>query len=211
MTTMGLGKTADGDPADGWIFVEWDHGNRSCHRIGFSQSYDLIIVEDDQSSVRPVAGEVQEKPADSADSGTDQVLRSKTFGVRVQRGPDWNWADQDQHGLGTTIDYADSEGWIGVKWDNGLTNSYRIGKNQCYDLMVAVLRSKTYGRRVRRGPDWDHGDQDQGGLGTTIEDSDVPDLWSCIDIDTVIFCVGFAFSWSYMLGIIYLSCCCCKG
>ena len=77
----------------------------------------------------------------------DQVLRSKTFGLRVQRGPDWNWADQDQHGLGTTIDYAESEGWIGVKWDNGLTNSYRIGKNQCYDLMVVqaeVLRSKTF-------------------------------------------------------------------
>lgn len=164
----GLGTTVeDGDRDEGWSAVKWDHGVAASYRIGLGQCYDLIIVEEDLSTVRPVAEEVQEKPAarnqlplpglsiemtreaGNAESAevADQVLRSKTFGLRVQRGPDWNWADQDQHGLGTTIDYADSEGWIGVKWDNGLTNSYRIGKNQCYDLMVVqaeVLRSKTF-------------------------------------------------------------------
>ena len=64
------------------------------------------------------------------------VLKTKEVGVRVRRGPDWKWGDQDGNGLGTTQSNDDT-GWIRVKWDHGESNSYRIGKDGAYDLVVA--------------------------------------------------------------------------
>ena len=68
------------------------------------------------------------------------------------------------------------DGWIRVKWDHGLKEKYRIGAGGDYDLVVdkeKVVNSKTYGLglRVRRGPDWhwSYYDQDNNGLGTTVE------------------------------------------
>lgn len=38
-----------------------------------------------------------------------EVLRSLEVGLRVRRGPDWSWDDQDQGGLGTTIGAAEED------------------------------------------------------------------------------------------------------
>lgn len=56
----------------------------------------------------------------------------------MKRGRDWKWGDQDgPHGLGTVICELGSDGWIRVKWDNGTTNSYRMGKEGKFDLKFA--------------------------------------------------------------------------
>lgn len=67
-----------------------------------------------------------------------QVFRDEDEeGVRVCRGPDWKWGDQDSDGLGTTV-AAGKSGWIGVRWDNGISNIYRVGIDGCFDLCVAA-------------------------------------------------------------------------
>lgn len=54
------------------------------------------------------------------------------------RGIDWKWGDQDgpQPGEGTVIGELGEDGWIRVQWDNGSTNSYRMGKEGKYDLKL---------------------------------------------------------------------------
>jgi hypothetical protein len=55
-------------------------------------------------------------------------------GDRVKRGPDWEWGNQDGgDGLGT-VQSRDGAGWCDVEWDNGNSNSYRVGYNGAYDL-----------------------------------------------------------------------------
>jgi len=66
-------------------------------------------------------------------------LTDKICGVRVTRGKDWEWGDQDGGAgcVGTTTDDEEDDGWIGVKWDNGRSNSYRVGAVGKYDLYYA--------------------------------------------------------------------------
>ena len=68
------------------------------------------------------------------------VLRSAETGLRVRRGLDWDWGDQDggPGSLGVTLEgegRVDS-GWVNVRWDHGEGNSYRVGANGKYDLMI---------------------------------------------------------------------------
>eukprot|EP00913_Durusdinium_trenchii_P033997 g31824.t1 len=102
-----------------------------------------------------------------------EVLRSAEVGIRVRRGPDWEWHDQDGGGLGTTVEGSDRDGWVFVKWDaHGREYNYRVERS--YDLIVdqsSFLSSAEVGVRVRAAPGWEWGDQDGGGLGTTVEAS----------------------------------------
>lgn len=65
-------------------------------------------------------------------------LKMIAQGARVVRGPDWRWDDQDgtpsQEGVVTGEIH---NGWIDVKWDHGLRNSYRMGAEGKYDLKLA--------------------------------------------------------------------------
>ena len=36
-----------------------------------------------------------------------------------------------------TIIRMDSDNWMNVKWDNGITEDYRMGAQDCYDLQLA--------------------------------------------------------------------------
>ena len=60
-------------------------------------------------------------------------------GTRVVRGVDWKWDDQDgpPPSEGRVIGELGEDGWIRVQWDNGSTNSYRMGKEGKYDLKLA--------------------------------------------------------------------------
>jgi serine/threonine protein kinase len=71
-------------------------------------------------------------------------IRDLSVGVRVRRGPDWKWANQDGGAdkLGTVTKSADSTGWITVKWDSGKENMYRWGADNKYDLEL-VLSAKS--------------------------------------------------------------------
>ncbi|KAH8341323.1 hypothetical protein KR059_002696 [Drosophila kikkawai] len=64
-------------------------------------------------------------------------LKHMTTGARVIRGVDWRWEDQDGCGGEGTITGEIHNGWIDVKWDHGVRNSYRMGAEGKYDLKLA--------------------------------------------------------------------------
>ena len=68
-----------------------------------------------------------------------ELARLMGIGTRVVRGLDWKWGDQDgpSPSEGRVIGELGENGWIRVQWDNGSTNSYRMGKEGKYDLKLA--------------------------------------------------------------------------
>ncbi|QQP57480.1 Uncharacterized protein FKW44_002489, partial [Caligus rogercresseyi] len=68
-----------------------------------------------------------------------ELARLMKNGTRVVRGVDWKWANQDgpPPSEGRVIGELGEDGWIRVQWDNGTTNSYRMGKEGRYDLKLA--------------------------------------------------------------------------
>ena len=68
-----------------------------------------------------------------------ELARMMRVGTRVVRGIDWKWGDQDgpSPSEGRVIGELGEDGWIRVQWDNGSTNSYRMGKEGKYDLKLA--------------------------------------------------------------------------
>ncbi|GAB6021505.1 E3 ubiquitin-protein ligase herc2 [Chamberlinius hualienensis] len=77
------------------------------------------------------------KPTSVPLCGSDLAQMMK-IGTRVARGADWKWGDQDgpPPGEGRIIGELGDDGWIRVQWDNGSTNSYRMGKEGKYDLRL---------------------------------------------------------------------------
>lgn len=63
-----------------------------------------------------------------------ELAQLMKMGTRVARGSDWKWGDQDGQGEGRVISEIGDDGWVRVEWDNGVTNSYRMGKEGQYDL-----------------------------------------------------------------------------
>lgn len=97
-------------------------------------------------------------------------------GLRVVRGPDWSWEDQDG-GAGKTGVLVEEtvQLWWDVTWDeSGQSNRYRVGADGVYDLVfvaeqrLVTMNSARAGQKVLRGVDWKWGDQDGGSgqLGT---------------------------------------------
>ncbi|CAB0032033.1 unnamed protein product [Trichogramma brassicae] len=78
------------------------------------------------------------RPPSVTVSGMELAALMK-IGTKVVRGVDWKWGEQDgpPPGEGTVINELGEDGWIRVKWDNGSTNSYRMGKEGKYDLKLA--------------------------------------------------------------------------
>lgn len=66
-----------------------------------------------------------------------ELAQLMKLGTRVARGTDWKWGDQDGQGEGRVISEIGDDGWVRVEWDNGVTNSYRMGKEGQYDLRLA--------------------------------------------------------------------------
>jgi hypothetical protein len=113
---------------------------------------------------------------------------SELVGKRVTRGPDWKWGSQDHGGQGTIFGPGDSPGWFQVVWDSGDKNSYRMGADNAWDLSLVNAtigpgcRTATprpscqqmVGKRVRRGPDWKWGQQDDNKSGKVlaVDDTD---------------------------------------
>lgn len=59
-------------------------------------------------------------------------------GLRVVRGPDWEWKDQDggEGHVGTVSSKGDVEGSVIVQWDGEGRAKYRCGVGDKYDLRV---------------------------------------------------------------------------
>lgn len=58
------------------------------------------------------------------------------MGLRVVRGPDWEWEDQDggEGFVGTVVELE--EGGVIVQWDVGQRFRYRCGRDNKFDLRV---------------------------------------------------------------------------
>ncbi|KYQ58401.1 E3 ubiquitin-protein ligase HECTD1 [Trachymyrmex zeteki] len=102
-----------------------------------------------------------------------QVLKHLVPGVRVARGLDWKWRDQDgvPPGEGTVTGELHN-GWIDVTWDHGGSNSYRMGAEGKYDL-----------RLVGTGLDTDNTTKCKsgGGVLTGRKSNSTPSLPDCTD------------------------------
>lgn len=69
---------------------------------------------------------------------------SSLVGLRVVRGPDWKWGDQDggEGHVGTVIETPKSQysklgpRRVTVIWDSGMKGHYRAGPRGSYDLRV---------------------------------------------------------------------------
>ncbi len=81
-----------------------------------------------------------------------RVLMQGIFvGAKVQRGPDWDWGNQDG-GKGKIGRVVDIRGWDGesgrsvanVIWASGITNVYRVGHKGKVDLTVATPGKNGY-------------------------------------------------------------------
>ena len=71
-------------------------------------------------------------------------------GMRVVRGPDWIWNDQDgEEGMLGTIIHREgasgTQGSVKVFWDHGGQGLYRCGEMNAYDLLAF---SSTFGKCV---------------------------------------------------------------
>ena len=56
-------------------------------------------------------------------------------GPRVVRGIDWRLRDQDSGGVGSVMGEVHN-GWIDVAWNNGGSNSYRMGTEGKFDVKL---------------------------------------------------------------------------
>ena len=84
------------------------------------------------------------------ESNTTVTSANASFGLRVSRGKDWNWENQDNldsiskingqskndlKNEGTIIQIR-SDNWARVIWDSGIQNVYRIGAEEKFDLLT---------------------------------------------------------------------------
>jgi hypothetical protein len=91
------------------------------------------------ATTRSAAG-CGENPAPTATRTSGARVTSEfqnRTGVRVRRGADWEWGDQDHSGTGEIVAGETSDGWVKVRWEHGSVNSYRCGSGGNYDLSLA--------------------------------------------------------------------------
>ncbi|XP_014470607.1 PREDICTED: E3 ubiquitin-protein ligase HECTD1 isoform X3 [Dinoponera quadriceps] len=102
-----------------------------------------------------------------------QVLKHLVAGVRVARGLDWKWRDQDgvPPGEGTVTGELHN-GWIDVTWDHGGSNSYRMGAEGKYDLRLVGTTLETDSATKCKS---------SGGVLTGRKSSSTPSLPDCTD------------------------------
>ncbi|XP_061168837.1 uncharacterized protein LOC133178091 [Saccostrea echinata] len=144
-------------------------------RIVFQTRNYQRASEEDINQICEILNEkgVYNKDEEVADESVDEEFKERyssmpSVGTRVRRGHDWAWGDQDSHGVGTVVGHSTKVGWINVEWDNGNRLNYRYGYNgefEAYDLTICdeprVLEKGkvAVGCLVRKGPDWEWGDQ----------------------------------------------------
>lgn len=90
---------------------------------GLYGAYDLRFIRTDPGYVPPELAPVSLGPPIEA-------------GMRVVRGPDWKWEDQDGNSAGTVTGPATDAGWWQVDWDDAEANIYRWGVSGAYDLAI---------------------------------------------------------------------------
>ena len=67
-----------------------------------------------------------------------ESVMEPVLGLRVVRGPDWEWGDQDggEGFVGTVAGLEEGGGEVIVQWDVGQRYRYRCGQDNKFDLRV---------------------------------------------------------------------------
>jgi hypothetical protein len=106
---------------DAGVWVQWADGYEKLH-----QSTELIFRSASRSSDAPSHGQL--------------VTRANfAVGATVTRGPDWQWGAQDGSGLRGHLVEIRGDGSATVRWENGTSNSYRIGTEGSHDLVYGDI------------------------------------------------------------------------
>ena len=65
-------------------------------------------------------------------------MAEAALGLRVVRGPDWEWGDQDggEGFVGTVAGLEEGGGEVIVQWDMGQRCRYRCGRDNKFDLRI---------------------------------------------------------------------------
>ncbi|XP_065183994.1 MAM and LDL-receptor class A domain-containing protein 1-like [Sycon ciliatum] len=147
--TQGLGNYS----STGWVQVRWDDGHLNAYRMGSASKYDLylqipavaaIVVSPTPTApstaptTSPTLPPLQPGCEDWTTYTTAQLAAKFKLSTRVTPyGRDWSWGSQNGGKNGTVIG-ALTAGYVRVTWDNGYTNSYRMGATGKYDLCIEV-------------------------------------------------------------------------
>eukprot|EP00930_Biecheleria_cincta_P082254 TRINITY_DN72016_c0_g1_i1.p1 TRINITY_DN72016_c0_g1~~TRINITY_DN72016_c0_g1_i1.p1 ORF type:complete len:429 (+),score=34.31 TRINITY_DN72016_c0_g1_i1:90-1376(+) len=136
---------------EGWCNVRWPSSHENGYRVGVQGAFDLRV-----SSASPSEGRRHSKlidqsrgPASAKDLRLPRLASTSKgvvaahdarIGLAVQRGPHWQWGNQDG-GVGSVgiIVTTEKTGWCTVRWPSGCENGYRVGVAGRYDLEFAVL------------------------------------------------------------------------
>ena len=163
----GLGTVTSPVDPDSWVDVKWDSGASNNYRWGAEGRYDLEVVS-----------------LGSGSSASRLPLGSK---VRVKSSissPRYGWGAVKPGSIGTlrmydsdgdmVIDFPEQSEWTGLAEEMELAT----GTTDEVSSKSAAKDAPSIGTKVKRGPDWQWGDQDGGAgkLGTVIEAID-PDGW----------------------------------
>lgn len=126
----GVGTVVMGDGSRGWVDVEWDNGTKNSYRYGKDDAFDVRAVNEPRV-VNPLEG--------------------LKVGVRVTRGNDWKWGNQDggRGNVGHVIDVSRATGVAKVRWPNGNVNSYRNGAEMAHDLRILPADLSSPPRPIR--------------------------------------------------------------
>ena len=126
------------------------------------------------AAAQPAEDQLRALPAAGQRVDSTNIL----VGLRVKRGPDWTYGDQDSGGAGKVLgwiamdgtkegDDASSAGWARVQWDSGSKNNYEIGAdgNYCLSVVGSSGGRPSVGDTVKlTAGHRDHGDAADGPL-----------------------------------------------
>ncbi|XP_025076928.1 uncharacterized protein LOC112553731 [Pomacea canaliculata] len=116
--TDGAGTVIQHDKENNWIYVKWDNGTHNAYRYNENGKVDV-----EESKHHP-----RELPLDSP---------SLDFGVRVVRGPDWKFENQDGKGPGIVVRWRKSDGKCKVRWDNtGTFHEYYYSAKRGHEVQI---------------------------------------------------------------------------
>ena len=136
-----LDQTLIGNEAQGWrhfrIMQDGKNASGQTHYLSLSGFEIYGVVTGVCEDLGRAAKEAEATAKRQRRLIRTQMLKHMVAGARVARGVDWKWRDQDgiPPGEGTVTGELHN-GWIDVTWDNGCSNSYRMGAEGKFDLRL---------------------------------------------------------------------------
>lgn len=147
----------------GWkIGDRWRHIDGTCGKSIVRQLANGLIEVDygengtNEVSVERINNIIKEgtwiiQPSGPTNSQVPVTLENARVGMRVVRGKDWDYRDQDTtnggKGIGTIKTNPDSYGWVDVQWDGGINQCYQVKEQQDLYIHSSNNTSQTEGKQ----------------------------------------------------------------